>query len=217
MSKTRAEQRRAEPEKPKGTWIVIAAAAAMIVVAIGIVIVVTGGDDETVSSNDSLVDQFQPVSAEGELSPLEGTSDDGGQSDAPIVQANNFVGEPVVVPAPGQPTMIAFGAHWCPHCQETFPVIVDWLEDDGAEGVSAVAVATGTKEGADNYPPSEWLTGIGWPGSLVADDESDSFATTYGLTGYPMIVFIDADGVVQARLGGDVSPDQLDAAVASIT
>ena len=218
MSNTRAAHRRKDEDKPKGTWILIAAAVAMIAVAVVVVVVLTGGDDDnTVSSTDSALQQFQPVDAQGELPVLDGAADDAGQSAAPVVQAHNFVGEPIALPAAGQPTILAFGAHWCPHCQSTFPVIVDWLDGGNAEGVSAVAVATGTKEDAGNYPPSDWLTDIGWPGSMVADDENSTFASAYGLTGYPMLVFVDADGVVQARLGGDITPDDLDAAVATIT
>ena len=46
--------------------------------------------------------------------------------------------------AAGQPTLVVFLAHWCPHCQAEVPVIVKAIADWTIPEIRAVAVATGT-------------------------------------------------------------------------
>ena len=205
-----------EPERSSGAlWLVGGAVLAIAAIVIGVV-VFTGGDDEEPAATEPGMSQFQPVDVSGSLDPMEPISDDGGGAEAPVATVRSFDGTEMTLPVPGKPTMIAFGAHWCPHCQATFPVIVEWLDAGGAEGVEVVAVATGTRADAPNYPPSAWLEEIEWPGATVADDEDSTLAQAYGLTSYPYLVFVDADGTVQHRIRGEVGADQLDEGVATI-
>ena len=200
-------------------WLVVGTALA-VVVAVVLVVVFTGGDDSSPSKGTAAtgVSQFQPVEVTGDpLEPMSGSQDDGGDATAPVADGLSFDGTAERVPAQGKPTMVAFGAHWCPHCQATFPVIVDWMDNGGADGVDVVAVATSSSPDRPNFPPSAWLSDIGWAGRQVADDQDSTMAAAYGLQSFPYIVFVDADGKVKYRLSGEVDAEQLDAGVAAIT
>jgi hypothetical protein len=69
----------------------------------------------------------------------------------------------------------------------------------------AVAVLTGTNAAAQNYPPVPWLEESGWAGDTLLDDEEFTAASAYGLTAYPFLVALDADGNVVARTSGERS------------
>lgn len=133
---------------------------------------------------------------------------------APVVRGSSFDGEPVVVGAAGEPQLLFFLAHWCPHCQAEVPVITEWIEEEGPpEGVALKAVSTGVNESAPNYPPSSWLEREGWPVETLVDDEDSAVGQAYGLTSYPYFVAIDGDGKVVARASGELGIDRIEALV----
>ncbi len=208
----------AKPKQPEprnsGTFILIGAFVAMAVVAVVVAMLVSGGDDSKVDSN---LSQTQAISVKGTLPALEGDSDDGaGGSASPVIDGKTFAGSPVTAPVAGEPTMIAFVAHWCPHCQNEVPLITEWAGDGGLKGVQLVAVATATDKSQPNYPPSAWLSREGWPGKVIADDAKSTANNAFGVKGYPTLVFIDAEGKVRARLSGEQPKEALDAAIAKI-
>jgi hypothetical protein len=65
-------------------------------------------------------------------------------------------------------------------------------------------VSTSASASEENWPPSAWLEGEGWPISTVVDDRAQTVATAYGLTFFPFSVFVNADGVVLGRLSGGI-------------
>jgi thiol-disulfide isomerase/thioredoxin len=102
-----------------------------------------------------------------------------------------------------------FVAHWCPHCNAEVPAIVQDLNANGLpQGVDLFGVATGTNQQAANFPPSDWLHDKGWPIQTIADDQSDTAANAYGVSGYPTFVVLDGQGKVLARTSGELSMDQ---------
>ena len=109
----------------------------------------------------------------------------------------------------GSPYVVAFLAHWCPHCQLEVPRLVAVEQAGKNAGVPVIAVPTGTDSGAPNYPPSTWLSRERWPGRVVLDDKAQSAARAYGLAGYPYLVWVDANGKVAARTAGEVPETDL--------
>lgn len=104
----------------------------------------------------------------------------------------------------GTPYVLAFLAHWCPHCQAEVPRLVA-VERAGTDaGVPVVAVTTGTDRTAPNYPPSAWLARARWRGAELLDDAAQTAARAYGLAGYPYLVWVDAAGKVAARTSGEI-------------
>ena len=55
-----------------------------------------------------------------------------------------------------------------------------------------------------NYPPSAWLEQEGWTIPVVIDDANQSVLQAFGLSAFPLSVFINADGTVAGRITGGI-------------
>ncbi len=164
-------------DKRSRSLLVIVAVVAVVAIIAVVAVVATGGDDG--DGDDVVV--------------------------APTLTGEDYAGNPVTV-TPGEdgPLMLVFLAHWCPHCNAEIPVLQEW-EASGAipEDLSIVGVSTAVAPDRPNYPPGEWLTRMGWTWPVLADDDEGTFAEQYGVTGFPYIVFIDADGAVTGIESGE--------------
>jgi thiol-disulfide isomerase/thioredoxin len=135
----------------------------------------------------------------------------------PAVAGASFDGTPLTIKADGGARLIVFLAHWCPHCQREVPVVQAWLDAKGRPaGVELVSVVTAIDPDAPNYPPDAWLAREHWSVPVIVDTDGQ-IATRYGLTAFPFWVAVRADGTVAQRLTGELTPDQLDALVASLS
>jgi cytochrome c biogenesis protein CcmG, thiol:disulfide interchange protein DsbE len=199
MSKS-APQKRSFPI----VWIVVGAVVVLGVVAIALS--VGGGDDDGGGGGGSSGAEFGDPTISGEALPsyVSGTEDAAVGETAPTVRGENFDGEPTSI-EPGKPRMIVFLAHWCPHCNAEAPRLAAFLADPGLpDGVELTIVPTGSQPEAEFWPPSEWLNdvGLGQVETLV-DSEDQTVAAAYGLSAYPFIVTLDADGRVLERVSGE--------------
>ena len=127
---------------------------------------------------------------------------------APTLTGVTFSGKPLSIGNLGEAHAVVFVAHWCPHCQAEVPRIVALTEADQIR-VPVFGVATGTDSAAPNYPPSAWLTRVGWPYPVLVDTAAGTAANAYGLPSYPFLVFVDAQGRVAGRVSGEVAPADL--------
>jgi cytochrome c biogenesis protein CcmG/thiol:disulfide interchange protein DsbE len=209
----RPEPRRSvPPDRSRALWIVAGVVA--LVVALGVVIALAGGGEE--STDDGRPD-VGPVAIEGQALPEPGDgSDPAAGTLAPRIEGTDPEGDAITVGGSGEPTLVAFLAHWCPHCQAEVPVLVDLMEDGSLDGVRTVGVLTATDRSRPNHPPVAWLEREGWAGEILLDDEQGTAARSYGLDGFPFIVFLDADGNVVARTSGEVGADALRELIAEI-
>lgn len=196
---------------------VIGAVVAIVVAVVLVAVFVIDGGDDTADAGS----QYGVVSTSGgPLPPLP----EGGGADpavgalAPELRSERAEGTVTVEPAAdGEPTMLVFLAHWCPHCQAELPQLVDLGEAGAFDGVRTVAVLTSTDEDRPNYPPSAWLDEEGWTGDRFFDDESSAAAAAYGVTSFPYVVYVDADGTVTRRHAGAQTQEQVTAAIDEIT
>lgn len=196
----------------------VAAGVALIVVIVGVVVALSGpsdkrDDDSTGSGTATPV--FGPISVDG--APLEAfttTRDDPARDEAaPVVIGESADGAATTIGAPGEPTMVVFLAHWCPHCQRELPRIVELMADGDLAGVRVVAVLTGSSADRPNFPPMAWLDREGWSGEVLLDDEASEAAQSFGLTSYPFLTFLDRDGTVAARASGELPAEDIVALV----
>lgn len=158
----------------------------------------------------------RPVVEGAPLSPLspDGPDPTVGQP-APVTTGSGLDGATVTVGDGSQ--VVAFLAHWCPHCRAEVPVVVDWVAEGRLpEGVGLVAVATATDEGQANFPPTTWLTSEDWPAPVLLDDADDTAGSAYGVSGFPFWVAIAEDGTVAARASGELTPQELDELAATV-
>ncbi len=129
---------------------------------------------------------------------------------APVLEGVDLYGEPMTIGGAGEPTVVVFLAHWCPHCQREVPVLVDWFEENGQpEGVEVVGLTTAFDETRGNWSPGEWLAEEGWAQPTMVDPDGGA-AETWGLTSFPYFVAIDANGDVVARAAGELTTAQFE-------
>lgn len=128
---------------------------------------------------------------------------------APVVDGFDLDGADMRVAPSGEPVVLAFLAHWCPHCQAELPVLAEAMASGDLDGFRTVAVLTGTDESRPNFPPAAWLDREEWEGEVLLDDERYTLAAAFGLTNYPFLVWLDGDGEVVMRTAGETGPGQL--------
>jgi thiol-disulfide isomerase/thioredoxin len=159
---------------------------------------------------------FSDVKVAGKALPTfsDPTGDPAVGKEIPFVTGHDFEGNKMSLSCPGQPSMIMFVAHWCPHCQREVPALTKYWKENGLpKGVKLVSVATGSGSDQPNWPPQDWLKEKDWPVPVMADSTSFEAASAFGLSGYPYFVMVDKDGKVAARFSGEVDPAELDGAL----
>jgi peroxiredoxin len=172
------------------------------------------------SSEDTATEvlQSRPVTLSG--TPLPEVPDSGADpaigTTAPTLTGSNFAGTTVrVEPAKG-PVMLVFLAHWCPHCNREVPELVALgSRGDLPEGLQIIGVTTAVAPERDNYPPSEWIENRGWTYPVIADDEDNTAARAFGLSGFPYTVLIGTDGTVVDRWSGELGQEAMAQRVAA--
>lgn len=196
----------------RNRWLIWGGLAVVVVAAIVIAVVASSGGDSTSSSSSAKgTSETAPVTVDGtDLPQFTGKGTDAAVGKTiPTLTGVSFDGTPVEITATGKPQMIAFVAHWCPHCQREVPVIVSMADSGAFDGIDVTAVATGTNSGYPNYPPSAWLQSVKWPFPVLADSSKFTAANAWGLPSYPYLVFVDKDGKVVGRTSGEIAPADL--------
>jgi thiol-disulfide isomerase/thioredoxin len=192
--------------------------AAVVVLAVVVAVVGSGGSSDDASG----ATKWETASVSVSGTPLpqydSAVSPDPAVGDTiPTLEGKSvFDGTPVKIAPDGKPQLVLFVAHWCPHCQAEVPRMVSLAKDGVFDGVHVTAVATGTNEAADNWPPSAWLHDVDWPFAVLADSADGTAAKAYGLSAYPYFVFVAADGTVAGRGTGELTPEQVTANIAAL-
>jgi len=208
-------------KKSNNSKMIIGGVVLAIVIAFVIAIVAGGSKDSGSSdttkapSSDGSVSagENQPVEVIGEA--LEALSESDGDSTigltAPTLNGYAFDGSNLsVTPGDGNPYMVVFLAHWCPHCNDEVPRLIEWKESGAVPAdLQVIAVSTGVASDRPNYPPSQWVVNKAWPWPVMADSEAMDAARAYGVSGYPFFVIVGADGKVKARASGELGTDRI--------
>ena len=93
----------------------------------------------------------------------------------------------------GSPTVLVVWASWCPHCQAEPPVLVPATQ--AREGVELVSVTTAI--GQNPGPtPSEFLADEGLTLTTAVDDDAGTLLQGLGVSSFPTVYYVDADGRV---------------------
>ncbi|WP_420444558.1 TlpA family protein disulfide reductase [Candidatus Poriferisodalis sp.] len=140
-----------------------------------------------------------------------------GRTPPVVVGTDLLTGEAVRIESQGRPMVIAFYAHWCPHCQAEVADLTEWLEtNELPAGVDFFTVSVLEDATRGNHPPEKWLRDQGWQYPVVADTPALSVVEAFGLTSVPYLVAIDADNAVVLRFAGNVGPTEIAAFFAAL-
>ena len=163
------------------------------------------------------VEQNRPVEVTGDpLPPLSDAvdADPAIGMATPVVEGATFDGSAMSIGGSTDgATLYVFLAHWCPHCNDEIPELIE-LDNrgglpDGRErgGRSAPAV----DNTGPNYPPSDWLIDKDWPTKwpVMADSVESTAFLVNGGSGFPYLMIVDADGNVLDRDSGAKSAEDL--------
>lgn len=217
MSTTKQRPRPGGPVTARRSYTPFIVLGVILVVAVGIALLASSGGDSDGGDGDTVQLATAGVTVTGPaLPPLPESGEDPAiGTTAPSLEGVTPAGQGTQV-AFEQPTLLAFMAHWCPHCQAELPELVQLAEEGGLDGLDAVVVLTGTDESAPNYPPGPWVEREGWTGRVLLDDEDAPAASAFGLSSYPFLVLVDGDGNVVDRNAGGLGLDGLRDFVAQV-
>lgn len=188
--------------------LLIAGVGVAVLVLIGIAVALAG---ESGSSDDRPA--VAPIVVGGTPLPAHtgGAADPAVGQPLPALVGSNPDQEQVEV-APGDgPTVVAVLAHWCPVCQREVPVLVDLAAEGAFDGIRLVGLLSDSDRARPNFPPAAWLDDEGWPGDVLLDSDELDGAQALGTSGYPFLVYLDADGTVVARTSGEVPAETIEA------
>ena len=133
-----------------------------------------------------------------------------GRTPPVVVSTDLLTGDIVRITNQGRPVVIAFYAHWCPHCQAEVADLTEWLEtNELPSGVDFYAVSVLEDATRGNHPPEKWLRDEGWQHPVIADTPAMSVVDAFGLASVPYLVAVDANNEVVLRFAGNVGPAQL--------
>lgn len=140
-----------------------------------------------------------------------------GRTPPVVVGTDLLTGDVVRIESRGRPIVIAFYAHWCPHCQAEVTDLTAWLEtNELPPGVDFYAVSVLEDPARGNHPPDDWLRGEGWQHPVIADTPARSVVSAFGLQSVPYLVAISAENAVVLRHAGNVGPADLAAYFGSL-
>jgi cytochrome c biogenesis protein CcmG/thiol:disulfide interchange protein DsbE len=119
---------------------------------------------------------------------------------APTFQTFRADGMPAHFPAAwaGKPVVIRFWADWCKYCEGEMKDIEKVYQRLKPRGLEVIAI----NAGQDKKTVVEFMKklGVSYPALL---DENSAIAKRYGVVGLPTTYFVDAKGIVRAKLIGE--------------
>jgi len=196
--RSKAEVERERRAKQRRVWIVV---AALVVAAVIGAILLSGGDDGSVPPSSAPADAVSIDRASGpELAPGD---------EVPGFSAPGLDGGTVSwTDSRGTPTVLVVWASWCPHCQAELPVLVPAVQARDGVGLVSVTTAIGENPGPT---PEEFLADEGLTLTTAVDDADLTLMRGLGVSSFPTVYYVGADGAVVAVSVGESSADTIDA------
>ena len=98
----------------------------------------------------------------------------------------------------GKPLVIRFWADWCKYCEGEMKAIESVYQRHKDKGLEVLAI----NAGQDKATIDAFIKKIGvtYPALL---DEKSNIARSYGVVGLPTTYFVDAKGVIRAKIIGE--------------
>lgn len=203
--KTVATKSLSSTRQPKNWWML--GAVGFVVLFAGVIAVALSAKPQERATEAGVVEIAGGLLPDADKNPQELV----GQP-VPSLTGTGLNGETINIGADGKPKIVAFMAHWCPHCQNEVPVVREWLASGGLRpDVGFYAVSTGLSPSAPNYPPSKWFERERWVVPTLRDDALGSAHSAWGGGSFPYFVVVDSDGNVVQAVSGALDQGSLSA------
>ncbi|GEM_PF-1146913 len=106
----------------------------------------------------------------------------------------------------GSPAVIAIWAPWCPHCQKELPI----LDRVAREFPNLQLTSLATDVDAQPGPTvGEYMSGHHLAFPVALDAKDGRIGQAFGLSGFPTVYYVKADGAVYKTTVGEVSEDEM--------
>ena len=132
---------------------------------------------------------------------------------APSFETVRADGTPAQFPSAwaGKPLVIRFWADWCKYCEGEMKAIESVYRRLKPRGLDVIAV----NAGQDKKTVTEFMRklGVSYPALM---DEDSTIAKRYGVVGLPTTYFVDAKGIVRAKLIGEADEASFERAALEI-
>lgn len=102
----------------------------------------------------------------------------------------------------GGPTVLVLWAPWCAECERELPIVNEAARRFPAVRLTSIVTAVGQEPGPT---PAQYMREHGYTFPVALDSQAQKLADAFGLTGYPLIYYVYADGTV-ARATIGVAP-----------
>ena len=102
----------------------------------------------------------------------------------------------------GRPVLLSFGASWCPDCRVEAPLL-ETLHEDHPELVVLLVDSQESRDVVRQYADDLGMT------HPVLLDRDGAVMKTYQVFAIPTELFIDADGIIRAKIIESVTPELL--------
>jgi thiol-disulfide isomerase/thioredoxin len=111
----------------------------------------------------------------------------------------------------GHVVLINLWATWCPPCKSEIPVLQSAYQEHKEEGLVILGINIGESSGVVRAFVAQ--TGVTYP--VLLDSESVMLGKLRVL-GLPVSVLVDGDGIVRARVSGELSKSRLEGLLESL-
>lgn len=98
----------------------------------------------------------------------------------------------------GKPLVIRFWADWCKYCEGEMKAIESVYQRHKGQGLEVLAI----NAGQDKASIEAFIKKVGFTYPALLDEKSN-IARSYGVVGLPTTYFVDAKGVIRAKIIGE--------------
>jgi len=127
----------------------------------------------------------------------------------PDIEVNSLSGDPIRIhPGGGEPLLVIFWNSWCANCRRELPALAESLQSMEPGSLRVLAVNTGINDAREKALGYWKRSGFPFPSGY---DEGFRLTTDMAVMGVPLILLVDAEGVVRYRQAS--LPEDLEARV----
>jgi cytochrome c biogenesis protein CcmG/thiol:disulfide interchange protein DsbE len=202
---TKAERHEAVARRARRRWFTVGAAASVVVAVVIAAVVMSSGNQ-----TDTTASAAGQVSIDRSPGPLLQAGETVPAFSAPALGGGTLDWSSYV----GKPTVLAVWAPWCPHCQAELPRLAAAIAEHPDLQMVSVVTAIGQEPGPS---VQGYLDDHGLHFPVAVDDTRSTIMQGLGVSSFPTVYYVAADGTVVDVTTGELTSQQLSAQLAKLS